>query len=379
MSLGVASLSTTENLPVAILTPIAEGLNVTTGMAGQALTASAISATVAALTVAVLTRNLDRRILLLSLTVLQVIANLIMALAPNLATVLVGRVLVGIAVGGFWSMSAALALRLVPTVDVPKALAIVFGGSSVAGIAAAPLGSLLGGVIGWRGVFWAATALSVVALSIQLPSLPSMPPQTRANLGTFVVLLRRPAVLAGLAGIMLTFGGHRFFFGYVRAMLDQATNSRVGLISGLLLLFGVASFIGTTRSGRLHSRNMNRTMTVASATIAVLALVMIPASQHWLSVIPVLFFWGVAFGMIPVGWSTWITRAVADHAESAGGLQVAIIQLAFIVASGLGGVVVDRSGVSGILVGTAVIMALAAVHIHFLVRPANPPLNPDSV
>jgi predicted MFS family arabinose efflux permease len=118
---------------------------------------------VASLLIAVLTKCLDRRWVLLSFSVLQVLSNVLVALAPTFLVLTIGRLLLGVAIGGFWAMSAAVAMRLVPAKDVPKALSTILGAVSVATVVAALLGSYLGGLLGWRLVFGLATRLGALA------------------------------------------------------------------------------------------------------------------------------------------------------------------------------------------------------------------------
>lgn len=88
-----------------------------------------------------------------------------------------GRALIGIAIGGFWSMSAATALRLVPRRRVPHALAIFNGGNALATVIAAPLGSYLGAVMGWRGAFLCLVPVAIAAFIWACFSLPAMGPR----------------------------------------------------------------------------------------------------------------------------------------------------------------------------------------------------------
>src|ERR1700761_2970784 len=192
LALGVFALITAEFLPASLLTPMAASLGVTEGMAGQTVTATAAIALVPSLFISVLTRNIDRRMVLLSFSVLLVASNLLVAFAPTLSLVLVGRVLLGIAIGGFWTMSAAVAMRLVPEAMVPRALSIIFSGVSVATVAAAPLGSYFGHIIGWRNVFLIATVVGVLAFLWQLVVLPKMAPTGSARMGTLVEVMKRP-------------------------------------------------------------------------------------------------------------------------------------------------------------------------------------------
>lgn len=110
--LGVTGLIAAEFIPVSLLTPIAQDLNITEGMAGQSVTIVGILAVIASLTLSPLTKSINRRTILLLLSMLLVVSNLLIALAPNYLFFLFGRAILGLCVGGFWSMASAVALQL---------------------------------------------------------------------------------------------------------------------------------------------------------------------------------------------------------------------------------------------------------------------------
>src|SRR3990167_11223176 len=120
LTLCVSTLIASEFLPVSLLTPIASGLEVSEGQAGQGIAVSGIFAVVTSLLIASATQGLDRRTLLLWLTALMVASGAIVALAPTYAVFMVGRALLGVVIGGFWSMSTATVMRLVPEDAVPR-------------------------------------------------------------------------------------------------------------------------------------------------------------------------------------------------------------------------------------------------------------------
>jgi len=169
------ALVASEFLPVSLLTPLANDLHVSEGQAGQGIAISGAFAVVTSLFISTLAGRLNRKTLLLGLTALMGISGAVVALAPNYPIYMLGRALIGVVVGGFWSMSAATAMRLVPTHDVPRALAVVNGGNALATVLAAPLGAWLGGFIGWRGAFWCLVPVSLLALAWQWRTLPSLP------------------------------------------------------------------------------------------------------------------------------------------------------------------------------------------------------------
>src|SRR3954462_5598698 len=174
MSLCVFALIASEFMPVSLLTPIASDLHVTEGMAGQSIAISGAFAVLTSLSISWLAGGMNRKPLLLALTALMVLSGAIVALAPNYLVYMLGRALIGVVIGGFWSMSAATAMRLVPSDKVPRALAIFNGGNALATVVAAPLVSYLGAVMGWRGAFFCLVPISAIVLIWQWISLPAM-------------------------------------------------------------------------------------------------------------------------------------------------------------------------------------------------------------
>jgi predicted MFS family arabinose efflux permease len=367
MALGVFALVTAEFLPASLLTPIAADFRISEGAAGQTVTATAAFALLSSLLVTAIIRNLDRRILMLGFTILLLISNLIAAFALNLPMLLIGRVLLGAALGGFWTMSAALTMRLVPEASVPRALSIIFSGVSAATIFAAPLGIYLGHLFGWRAVFLMAAGLSAITLIAQAATLPRMPASGSARLGTLVEVLKRPGVAVGMICAMLVFIGHFAFFTYLRPFLEFTTGAGIATISSVLLGFGVASFFGTLLAGFMLERSLRATLAAMPLVMAIFAA-SLAASNSTLSIdLALITLWGMAFGAVPVAWSTWLTRTIPDEAESAGGLLVAAVQVAIMIGAAGGGAIYDFKGAIAVFGASTLVLFAAALMALFVV------------
>jgi predicted MFS family arabinose efflux permease len=160
----VACLITVEFLPVSLLTPMAQDLGISEGVAGQSVTVTAFVAMFSSLFITQVIGTIDRRKVVILFSVLLTASCLLVSFANNFTLLLLGRACLGLGLGGFWAMSASLTMRLVPARTVPKALSVIFGAVSIALVIAAPLGSFLGGIIGWRNVFNAAAVMGVLCI-----------------------------------------------------------------------------------------------------------------------------------------------------------------------------------------------------------------------
>lgn len=362
MSLCAFALVASEFLPVSLLTPIATDLSLSEGQAGQAIGISGFFAVIASLFLSTLTRGLDRKPVLLSMTVLLVISGVMVAFAPNYPVLMLGRAVLGIAIGGSWSMSTAVMMRIAPESVVPKAIAMVQSGTALATAVAAPLGSFLGGLIGWRGAFFCVVPLAALALCWQAFTLPRMPSERGAGSATEVFrLLGRAKVFYGMAAVALLFMGQFALFTYLRPFLESVTGVDVPGLSMLLLIIGVSGLAGTLLIGALLARHLYRVLMVIPLLMAGIAVALVVCGQSFGMTAVLLGAWGLISTCAPVGWFTWLTRTLPRDAEAGGGLMVAVIQLAITLGATAGGWLYDGVGYSATFTASGVLLLMAAV------------------
>ncbi len=359
MSLCVALLIAAEFMPVSLLTPIATDLGASNGMAGLAIAISGLFAVPTSLLIAPLSHRLDRRHVLMGLAVVMLTSLIVIALSPNFTVLMVARALLGIVIGGFWALATATIMRLVSSQSVPKALGILYTGNAVATAFAAPIGSYLGGLIGWRGVFWLLVPLGVINLLWMVLCLPSMHSQARPY--SAFHLMRRPNVAIAIMGVTLTFAGAFSAFTYFRPFLETRTQVDLPQLSALLLALGLAGFVGTTAVSMLLRRHLYRMLRWLPLVLGVITLALLAVEHHFWSVALMLILWGAVNSAIPVAWSAWITQGISDSPESGGGLMVAAIQLAITLGAAVGGWLLDSLSIRATFMGSALLLTAASM------------------
>lgn len=361
MTLCAFALVASEFMPVSLLTPVAADLQISEGLAGQAISVSGVFAVLTSLFISSLAGKASRKTLLLAMTGLMFLSAPIIALAPNYATYMAGRVLLGVAIGGFWSMSAATAIRLVPAHQVAKALAIFNGGNALAMVIAAPLGSYLGAIIGWRGAFLCLAPIALLAFAWQWISLPSMKAEAgTTSSGNVFKLLKNPVVALGMAAVSVLFMGQFALFTYLRPFLESAVHVDVPTLSFILLTMGIGGFVGTTLISTFLNRSFYGTLVAIPMVMAVIAVALIAAGSSVFIVTVLLGVWGLVGTAAPVGWWSWLARTLPKNAEAGGGLMVAVVQLAISLGSTVGGLLFDTSGYQSTFVVSAVLLLIAA-------------------
>ncbi|MBV7523545.1 MULTISPECIES: MFS transporter [Pseudomonas] len=371
MSLAAFVLVASEFMPVSLLTPIAADLHITEGQAGQGISVSGLFALFTSLLIPLVAARVDRKPLLLSLTLLMILSGTVVAFAPNYGVFMIGRALIGVAIGGFWSLSAATAMRLVPDDQVTRAMAIVNGGNALATVIAAPLGSFLGALIGWRGAFLCVIPVAIVACVWLSVSLPPMKSQSGSGTGNVFRLMKSVPVALGMVAVSVFFMGQFMLFTYLRPFLETVTHVSVSMLSFMLLVLGLAGLAGTFLIEAFLKNGLHRTLIVIPIFMAMIALALVSFGSSTATTTVLLGAWGLVATAAPVGWWTWLARTLPHAAEAGGGLMVAIIQLAIASGATVGGLVFDSSGYQATFELSATLLGVAAVLAFLAARAAS--------
>ncbi len=319
----VACLITVEFLPVSLLTPMALDLGISEGMAGQSVTTTAFVAMFSSLFITTVIGKTDRRYVVILFSLLLTFSCLLVSFADSFTLLLLGRACLGLALGGFWAMSASLTMRLVPMRVVPKAL-------------------------------------------------PSLPGESASQQQNMFGLLKRPGVMAGMCAIFMAFAGQFAFFTYIRPVYMTLAGFDVDGLTLVLLSFGIASFIGTSLSSVLLKRSVKAALAIAPLVLTACAVALVLWGESKIIASTVAIIWGFAFALIPVGWSTWITRSLSDQAEKAGSIQVAVIQLANTCGAAVGGIALDHLGLLSPLVLSGILMLFTGLLVAAKVKVNSP-------
>jgi predicted MFS family arabinose efflux permease len=223
--------------------------------------------------------------------------------------------------------------------------------------------------IGWRGAFFCLIPVAVVAFIWQWFSVPSMQARARPpGAGNVFRLIRRRSVALGVLAVGAFFMGQFALFTYLRPFLETVTRVSISTLSLMLLVLGVAGFIGTTLIGRLLQMGFYRTLVAIPVAMALIAVLLIALGAQQVAVVVLLAVWGLVSTAAPVGWWTWVARTLPQDAEAGGGLMVAVIQLAIALGSTVGGVLFDHSGYRATFAISAGLLLVAAI-LAYLIQP----------
>lgn len=361
VTMGIFAIVTTEILPIGLLPSIGSSFTISDGMAGLTMALPGFLAALSAPLVTAMSGRTDRRLLLCAFMLLLTLADFLMAAAPAYWLVLVSRVLVGVTIGGFWSISAGLAGRLVPTGSVRRATAVIFASVPLGSVLGVPLGTWTGHHAGWRTAFVAMGVLAAGVLVMLIAVVPPLPAAQGVRMDVLAGLARQPRTLAALAMTVLVVLAHFGAYTYVAPFLSTVTHAGPGTITLFLLAYGAAGIVGNFAGGSTVGRHPRATFAAAAALISV-ATLLLPVLGRWdLAALGLLCVWGAAYGAVPVCSQTWFALAVPDSPEASSVLFTASFQATLSIGALTGGLVVDRSSLSAVMTlggSTAALMVL---------------------
>ncbi|AEI77245.1 MFS transporter [Cupriavidus necator] len=350
LTISAFAIGTTEFVIVGLIPTIAADLHVSLPSAGLLVSLYALGVAIGAPVLTALTGRLPRKLLLLSLMALFTLGNLLAWKAPGYESLVLARVLTGLAHGVFFSIGSTIATGLVPREKAASAIAIMFTGLTVALVTGVPLGTFIGQHFGWRETFLAVSALGAVAFVGSLLFVPRTIAHTPpASLLQQARVLAEPRLLLVYAKTAIGYGGSFIPFTFLAPILQDVSGFDAGAVGLVMLVYGVSVAAGNIWGGRLADRH--GPIPALKLVFLLLALVLFvltfTAPHRWLVVATVLAWGAVAFGNVP-GLQVYVVkqaeRFTPDAVDVASGLNIAAFNLGIAGAAWAGGLIVTHLG-----------------------------------
>ena len=332
----------TETLPAGLLPQISTGLDVSPALAGQTVTAYALGSVLAAIPLTIATQTWRRRTVLLLTIVGFLVFNSITALSGDYWITLIARFFAGAAAGLAWSLLAGYARRMVAPAQQGRAMAIAMIGTPIALSFGVPLGTWLGGAVGWRSAFGVMSAMTVLLIVWVIAKVPDYPGHAGHGRPALRDVLRTPGVRPVLATVMTWMLAHNILYTYIAPFVAQA--GLVDRIDIVLLAFGLAALVGIVVIGKLVERHL-RTMVLSSLAAFLVVSVFLGLFQHSATAVYIgVALWGLTFG----GAATLLQTALADSAGDGADVAISMNVVAWnsVIAGGglIGGLLLERWG-----------------------------------
>ncbi|MGE7658413.1 MFS transporter [Bacillus altitudinis] len=346
LALAAFLIGTIEYIITGIIQMVAHDLHVTTSTAGLLVTSLALSAAIGAPIVIALTINMDRRKILTWTLIIFILSNFITSISHSFEMVMITRILQGISGGTAIVVAMAVATRLVEREKRGTAIGIILMGLSSSLVLGVPIGTFLSSMIGWKALFAAIGVITLIPLIVVYRRIPSMKEQEPVTLRMQLSILKDKRILLAVAVTLFYVGGYSTLFTYLTPFLQVSANLSITEISGILLLAGICSFLGSSLGGMAADKK-GPIFTIFSGIILQILMLMLLAfvTGNLVVMVAVIMIWMIATWSTSPAQQLYLVTLVPKSPDIALSVNTSFIQFGFALGSGLGGIVLNGTSV----------------------------------
>ena len=371
LTLSAFAIGTTEFVIVGLIPTMANDLQVSLPSAGLLVSLYALGVAIGAPVLTALTGKWNRKYVLLFVMTLFVIGNLLAWQAPGYNSLVLARVMTGLAHGVFFSIGSTIATGLVSKEKAASAIAIMFTGLTVALVTGVPLGTYIGQHFGWQATFLTVALLGIIALIGSALLVPSNLKKSKATkLSAQMKVLTEPRLLLVYAITALGYGGTFTAFTFLAPILEDVSGFNANAISLIMLIYGVSVAFGNILGGKMADKMgpIKALTIIFSGLIGVLVLFTFTAVNPITSILTILVWGAFAFGNVP-GLQVYVVKLAEKYTpeavDVASGLNIAAFNVGIAVGAWTGGVIVAESSLMNTPWVGALIVFIALILTRF--------------
>ncbi|QBQ64624.1 sugar transporter [Actinobacillus indolicus] len=350
-ALAAFIFNTTEFIPVALLSDIAQGFGMDVSHTGLMITVYAWIVSLMSLPFMLLTANLERKELLIKLFLVFIISHILSVFAWDFWVLLISRIGIAFTHAIFWAITASLVIRVAPKDKKQQALGLLALGSALAMVLGLPLGRMIGQAVGWRITFAIIGFIAFIVMLMIWKLLPNLPSKNAGSLASLPILVKRPALIGLYIAMAIVIAGHFTSYSYIEPFMVQIAKMSAHTATLLLLIFGLSGVVASFLFGRIHPKHPNLFLLSGLLFIIFAQLLLLPLNENSALMFGIVFFWGIGISGISLALQMRVLQLAPDATDVATAIYSGIYNI------GIGG---------GALIGNQVMAYLGLNNIGFI-------------
>lgn len=368
MGISAFVMNTTEFVPVALLSDIAQDFSITTAETGWMLTIYAWIVAAMSLPLMLLTSRFERKGLLLAIFAVFIASHILSVFAWSFQVLLISRMGIALSHAIFWSITAAIAIRVAPEGKKALALSVIATGTSLAMVLGVPIGRLVGQWFGWRTTFGGIGLIAFIVFVLQARLLPTLPSMFEGSFRKIPELLKNPLLVCLYLLILLVFTAHYTAYSYIEPFMLQVGSVSENAATFVLLLFGVAGIVGSIIFSRWGDRFSTGLMltSIILMLMSMLILFLVITSIWALSLTA--FLWGAALMLLLISMQAKVLMVDVNAQDMLMSIFSGIINLGIGTGALFGGYAVTHLSISSVGYVGAAVASVALLLMLFMIK-----------
>lgn len=365
-ALSAFIFNTTEFIPVALLSDIAQSFDMDVSQTGLMITVYAWVVSLMSLPFMLLTANLERKSLLIKLFLVFTVSHLLSVFAWNFWVLLISRIGIAFTHAIFWAITASLVIRVAPKDKKQQALALLALGSALAMILGLPLGRMIGQAVGWRTTFAIIGCIAFIVMLMIWKLLPNLPSKNAGSLASLPMLAKRPALIGAYIATAIIISGHFTGYSYIEPFMVQIAQMSSSTATLLLLFFGLSGVVASFLFGRIHPKHPNIFLLSGLLCIIFAQLLLLPLNENSALMFGTAFFWGVGISAISLALQMRVLQLAPDATDVATAIYSGIYNIGIGSGALIGNQIMNYYGLAEIGVAGALFVILGLIILLFI-------------
>ena len=348
LSFAAFVFNTTEFLPVALLSDIAQSFQIPVEQTGLMITIYAWIVSLMSLPFMLVTAKLERRSLLIKLFIIFIASHILSVLAWNFWILLLSRIGIAFTHAIFWSITTSLAVRVAPKDKKAQAIGLLAMGSALAMVLGLPIGRIIGQYLGWREAFGIIAFLAFCLLLLLYRFLPHLASRNAGSLSSVPSLFKRPLLVGLYVLTILIVSAHFTAYSYIEPFIVRIGEMSNGVATAILLIFGLSGITASLLFNRLHRLAPAKFLLTSMAILVISLALLLPFSHSEFSMYLLAFVWGIGISGIGLSLQVRVLQLAPDATDVAMAIYSGLYNIGIGGGALLGNQVMQHLGLSSI-------------------------------